>query len=84
MSALTPIINKVGYWEASEWGASVISHELVTETKERQSLFNDTVIQTVYVTVVRYYAVEHGEKFYFDIPLNEVYKKYQALKKRGC
>ena len=83
MSALTPIINKVGYWEASEWGASVISHELVTEMKKCRSSFNDTVM-TGYVTLVRYYAVEHGEKFYFDIPLNEVYKKYQALKKRGC
>lgn len=73
MSALTPMINKVGYWEASEWGASVTSHELVREARNE-----------VICTIVRYYAIEHGEEFYFDIPLNEVYKKYQDLKKHGC
>jgi len=68
MSKMQSIIDEVGYWEASEWGASVISYELI-ET------------ENVYNPIVRYYAIEHGEKFYFDLTYFEVINRYEKLKR---
>ena len=64
-------ISTVGYWEASEWGASITSYELI----EQENVFNP---------IVRYYAIEHGERFYFDIEFHEVFKKFKDLQKHGC
>ena len=68
------MISTVGYWEASEWGASVTDYDIVEMTKEHTPLYDMTN------KVVRYFAIEHGEEFYFDIPLSEVYQKYLQYK----
>jgi len=68
MTKMKEMINEVGYWEASEWGASVMSYELI----EQECCWNP---------IVRYYAIEHGEKFYFDLELYDVYNRYTELKR---
>lgn len=73
MTKMEKMINEVGYWEASEWGASVMSYDIVSEIKDFVSR-----------KVVRYYAIEHGEEFYFDLTFPELYQKYQDLKAHGC
>jgi len=84
MTTMEKMIDAVGYWEASDWGASVMSYEIVDIVKSREELFNGTVVKEVMSKIVRYYAIEHGEEFYFDITLPELYQKYQDLKAHGC
>ena len=67
-SKMQTVIDEVGYWEASLWGASVTSYELI----ETDNHWNPTV---------RYYAIEHGEEFYFDIPYLEAVAKYKEYQK---
>ena len=67
MPGINEIISEVGYWEASEWGASVMSHETI-DTDEPMN------------PIVRYYAIEHGEKFYFDLTLFDVVNRFKEYK----
>ena len=73
MSKTQKAIDTVGYWEASEWGASVTSYEIIQ--RDDESYWNP---------IVRYYAIEHGEEFYFDMPYLEVIDRYEDLQKYGC
>ena len=71
MSKMQKVIETVGYWEASEWGASITSSEVIIT----DDYWNPTI---------RYFVIEHGEKFYFDMPYLKVIDQYKDLEKRGC
>lgn len=62
---LEKIINVVGYEEASMWGASMLTYEFVG---------TDNPVNPI----VRFYAIEHGERFYFDLTLTEVIECYHS------
>ena len=57
-------INEIGYYEASGWGANVISWEFIDDNPSNPT--------------VRYYAIEHNEQFYFDLDLATILRKYNS------
>ena len=57
------ITREVGVEEASMWGAYLTDYEYIEVDDEPLN------------PIVRYYAVEHDEAFYFDMRFSEVYQK---------
>lgn len=59
------MLREVGEYEASMWGAYLISFEVLDD-----DLYNPTV---------RFDAIEHGERFYFNLKMKDVAKSYYEL-----
>lgn len=60
------IFKKVGRYEASMWGAYLIDFEMLDDSPTNPT--------------IRFYAVEHDEKFYFDLKFLEIGKIYGKIK----
>lgn len=58
---------EVGRYEASMWGAYLTEYKMLDDSPTNPT--------------IRYYAVEHGEKFYFDLKFLEVGEIWSELRK---